>query len=396
MVKRPYSSSSLGAAALATLVLGAALLLVPVRAAERRIVAIADVHGAASSLASILQDAGLVDAQKRWSGGNAVLVQTGDLADRGDGVREVLELMMALEPQARAAGGRVEQLLGNHEFMNLVGNTRDATPEIFQAWADGQSEARRERVLEEAQARAGNTLDRAAWLAAHPPGYVEYRESLAPNGRYGKWLRTKRIAVKIGDTVFMHAGIAPGTTASIDAINAQAKTELQAWDNGVRWLEENRLIPPLATMQEVVPAAVAEFNRIAARKDTRESTRDDQRVLLLLHPVATILESSLFTREGPMWFRGYSTWPDQEGAPLMAAILKRYDAKRFIGGHTTQPDGRIRSRFDGGVFLIDTGMLGGRYYPGGRPSALEIVGDRVTPIYAAQQRPLAPAAVRHH
>ena len=65
----------------------------------------------------------------------------------------------------------------------------------------------------------------------------------------------------------------------------------------------------------------------------------------------------------------------------MAALLKQYNAKRFVTGHTPQEDGRIRSRFDGGVFLIDTGMLGGRNYPGGRPSALEIVGDTVTPIY---------------
>jgi hypothetical protein len=33
------------------------------------------------------------------------------------------------------------------------------------------------------------------------------------------------------------------------------------------------------------------------------------------------------------------------------------------------------------VFLIDTGMLGPPNFPGGRASALEIVGDRVTPIY---------------
>ena len=39
------------------------------------------------------------------------------------------------------------------------------------------------------------------------------------------------------------------------------------------------------------------------------------------------------------------------------------------------------TRFDGRLHLIDTGMLGGRFYPEGRASALEIAGDRFTPIY---------------
>jgi hypothetical protein len=48
-------------------------------------------------------------------------------------------------------------------------------------------------------------------------------------------------------------------------------------------------------------------------------------------------------------------------------------------GHTTQP-GQIVSRFDGKVYLIDTGMLSG-YVPGGRPSALNIQDGKITFIY---------------
>src|SRR6476660_692394 len=83
-----------------------------------RIVAIGDVHGARDAFVSILQKAGLIDAQKRWTGGTTILVQTGDLLDRGEGARQVLDLMMALETQAAAAGGRVQALMGNHEVMN--------------------------------------------------------------------------------------------------------------------------------------------------------------------------------------------------------------------------------------------------------------------------------------
>src|SRR6185436_3171844 len=95
-----------------------------------RIVAVGDVHGAGDAFVSILQKAGLIDAQKRWTGGTAILVQTGDLLDRGQDVRQVLDLLMALETEAAKAGGRVNALLGNHELMNLIGETRDVAPEL--------------------------------------------------------------------------------------------------------------------------------------------------------------------------------------------------------------------------------------------------------------------------
>jgi hypothetical protein len=42
------------------------------------------------------------------------------------------------------------------------------------------------------------------------------------------------------------------------------------------------------------------------------------------------------------------------------------------------------------VFLIDTGMLSS-FYKGGRPSALEIEGGRITAIYTGERETLSPA-----
>lgn len=369
-----------------SLVVAAALLFSPLRAADRRTVVVADVHGAGAAFTSILQRAGIIDEQRRWSGGTAVLVQTGDVMDRGPDVRALLDFLVGLEREAAAAGGRVERLLGNHEVMNLVGHARDATPEIFAAWADRRSDARRERAFADAQRLAGGTLDKAAWLAAHPPGFVEYRAAFRPTGRYGRWLRSKPVVVQIEDTIFMHAGIAPANAPALDAINTRVRADLQAWDDGVRWLEQRQLILPFSTMPETIAAAEAELARITTPTDTKRSARDDERAVRLLRPVAAIGQSSLFKSDGPLWFRGYASWTDEEGAPLLAALLKQYNARRFVTGHTPQEDGRIRSRFDGGVYLIDTGMLGGRHFPGGRASALEIVGDKVTPIYGSEFR----------
>ena len=38
--------------------------------------------------------------------------------DRGDEEKDCLDLLLALKPQAKAAGGELHILLGNHEIMN--------------------------------------------------------------------------------------------------------------------------------------------------------------------------------------------------------------------------------------------------------------------------------------
>ena len=357
----------------------------PVRQSEtaRRIVAVGDVHGSAEGLTATLVRAGLIDAKQRWTGGKATFVQTGDVMDRGPGVRAALDLLMALEPQAAAAGGRVQVLLGNHEVMNLIADTRDATPEIFRSFADGDSESKREKAFQAAARIAPKgSLDKAAWLAEHPIGYVEYREALKPNGRYGRWLRSKPILAEIDGSVFMHGGVnTEFSTDSLDDISRRARRELAAWDEGVRWLEQQKLVVPVSILTEIVAAARAQLVQFSTYQKEGTLTEDHIRAARALLPLAEIGASSLLHPEGPLWFRGFSSWTDEEGAPRMAALLQKFRVRRFVTGHTPQPAGRITTRFGGALFLIDTGMLGGRFYPAGRPSALEIVGDAVRAIY---------------
>ena len=65
-----------------------------------RVVAIGDVHGAYAEFQAVLRLAGLIDAKDKWSGGKTHS-QTGDTTDRGSGTRQVLELLMRLETEAR-------------------------------------------------------------------------------------------------------------------------------------------------------------------------------------------------------------------------------------------------------------------------------------------------------
>ena len=127
------------------LVVFAALAAPSAAVAGDRIVAVGDVHGSYDGLVSILQRAELIDADNHWVGGNATLVQTGDLFDRGLQIREVLDLLMGLQEEAEAAGGKVVVLLGNHEGMNLTGFFRDVNPDVYASFADAKSEKRRKK-----------------------------------------------------------------------------------------------------------------------------------------------------------------------------------------------------------------------------------------------------------
>ena len=100
-----------------TLLALAALLWCASPAAAQRIVAVGDVHGNMGGFSAILQSASLLDGDGHWAGGDATLVQTGDVTDRGDDVRAAMELLMRLEAEAAEAGGQVVVLLGNHEVM---------------------------------------------------------------------------------------------------------------------------------------------------------------------------------------------------------------------------------------------------------------------------------------
>jgi hypothetical protein len=81
---------------------------------------VGDVHGHLKKLLSLLQNARLIDAGRAWIGGSAHLWFLGDFVDRGPEGIAVIELVMRLQEEAAAAGGRVAALLGNHEMLLLA------------------------------------------------------------------------------------------------------------------------------------------------------------------------------------------------------------------------------------------------------------------------------------
>ena len=271
-----------------------------------RVVAVGDVHGDVESLKAVLRLAGLLDAREHWSGGKTHLVQTGDIPDRGEHSRDAYELLMRLEKEALAAGGRVHALLGNHEVMNMLGDLRYVAPGEMASYADQSPQPD---------------------AAGEPRGAAGHRAAYAPDGRYGRWLRTHATVVRINDTLFVHGGVSP-------VVPARTLAELNAW-----------------VRQGLLPGNPPGGAR---------------------------------TPQGPLWFRGYALGDDSAEAPL-DMVLGRFGAKRMVMGHTTESAGRIRARFGGKAVFIDTGLSEGY---GHHLAALELRGDTVTALYPEGRVPL--------
>jgi hypothetical protein len=179
---------------------GCTLSAIPSRyPAAKRLVAIGDLHGDLAATRSALRAAGAIDEADRWIGGELVVVQTGDVLDRGDDEQAILDLLFRLEGEAKAAGGALIALLGNHELMNAAGDFRYVTPG---AMTDFDEVA----------------TDRLA--------------ALAPGGVYARKLAQLNVIAIVGDTVFSHAGVLGDWTSQVDEVNRSSRCWLDGQSGG--------------------------------------------------------------------------------------------------------------------------------------------------------------------
>ena len=367
-------------------------------AAAPRIVAIGDVHGDLPAFKAILAQAGLVDDAGAWSGGDATLIQLGDLIDRGPAMRATLDYAMALERQAQEKGGRAVFLLGNHEVMNMAGDLRYVAKENWTEFAGPDSEKKREEAwaalaaLRTRRAKQLGTTDPAVgpeakqeWLAAHPLGYLEQREAFGPDGVYGKWLRTHAAIVLEQGSVFVHGGVAaPEPLADVDR---KIREELATYDDDRQTFVAQGLILPFFDLQETFRALHEVLDALDARDastgKTSLTTEEGVRWTRYTRFLAWD-QWAMNSPDGPLWFRGYAKWSEAEGRFQVPRILEALHAERLVVGHTVQAKGVVQVRFGGTVYEIDTGMLDGTFFPGGRASAITLAGGTVTALYPGE------------
>ncbi len=140
------------------------------------ILAISDIESAFKTLRDFLQEHQVIDQQLNWTFGKGHLVLLGDMTDRGPSTTQVLWFIYQLEQAARAQGGTVHYILGNHEIKNLQGN--------FQA------------------------ADKKYQFVATVLGKQQI-DLYGDNSLLGRWLASKNTAELINGHLFVHGGLHP-------------------------------------------------------------------------------------------------------------------------------------------------------------------------------------------
>jgi hypothetical protein len=303
-------------ALLVLVVLASLLLAAPPPAAARRecvwtgvqrIVAIGDLHGDYEHFVRLLRGSELIDNEDHWAGGKSHLVQMGDVMDRGDEAKRILDLIRRLEKESEAAGGMVHMILGNHEEMNLMNRSTQypgyVTPAQFKSFLS-------KKIIAAEEKQAGGRVRDSRWkeLIDDPESdavkdyYSNFMDS------YGPWLAEHNVVIKINDTVFVHGGLTESFAArGLEAVNNLYRSELMRAFRG-----------------------------------------EDFRPQILFLPA------------GPLWDRSLAS-PDenQDYKDRVDRIFALVGAQRMVVAHTpTAFQGREddMKRYDGKVWVIDTGI----------------------------------------
>lgn len=248
-----------------------------------RVFVMSDIHGDYDELVAMLRTAGVIDDADRWSWGKGHMVVVGDVFDRGDGVTQCLWLIHRLESEAREAGGRLHYVLGNHEMMALRGDERYVNAKYL-----------------------GGIVRYTS---------IAYRDLFGPDMELGRWLRTKHVAVKINDVVFVHGGLGP-----------------QVVERGL----------DLGKLNETARSVI----------DMRSSE-------LFFSDVPFFVNGT----EGPLWYRGYYYGMEGRYTKITSEelddVLKFYGAKTIVVGHSEI--GQVSQLFGGRVYGVDVPVeaLGG-------------------------------------
>ncbi len=247
--------------------------------ASDKIFVLSDIEGNFNVLVSLLQGNGIIDEHFNWAFGDGHLVVNGDLVDRGEFVTQVLWLIYKLEQQAQEQNGIVHVILGNHENMDIKGRT-DYTQDKYIAAAQMIS-------------KKDNPSEALRYL-------------FSKDAELGAWLRTKNSIERIGDILFVHAGLSP------------------------------ELIEHDFSFQEI-------NDSVRAYLDYQTSEIENDRTRFL------------FRNLGPLWFRGmvmdYKDYYKKSTHDQVESALAQYDANTVVIGHTIVDS--VSSEYNGKIMRID-------------------------------------------
>ena len=262
----------------------------------KKILVVSDLEGKFEQMVQLLTANGVINQSLNWTFGTNHLVLNGDMVDRGENVLPMLWLIYKLESEAKLVGGAVSYILGNHERYLLLGATKSVAKKYF------------------ATMRATGLSQAELW---------------GDNTELGRWLRTKPVAMKIGENLFMHGGISPQALAM--------EPTLQSLDTE------------------------AEHNFLQGSS-------------LQLR----ISDSILHAETGVLFYRGLIQEPKPELSHI-DSLLKHFAVKRIVIGHTLVDT--ISADYEGKVLRTSSRKNSDSY-----TEALMLEGDNVWKIDTLEQK----------
>ncbi|MDX1569861.1 MAG: metallophosphoesterase [Xanthomonadales bacterium] len=314
-----------------------------------RVVAVGDVHGAYDELVSVMQTAGVIDAELNWTGGKTHFVSLGDLVDRGAESRKVIDLLRNLSEQAEEAGGQAHVLMGNHEAMNVSRDLRYADAEELAQYAEFDP-------LGEGDGRRGHAV------------------AFAADGPYGEWALARPLVIAVNDTLFVHGGMSEAMAGrSLEEINLGGRQALELFLESRNALIQAGQIDSLAGFGEILAATRTILDPPPPEGDAEPEPVPEEAIEAAKRLMQAI-NGLPFHSDGPLWYRGNAVCHPYYENEAVDKVLDELGLKRIVVAHTTT-DGNPHRRLDGRVIRIDTGMNVDHY--GGQPTALEIVGSEV-------------------
>jgi len=225
----------------------------------RRVVSVADLHGDFEGMVEHLKALGLVaadvpsnpkeyheypvaipDELQLWSGGTTVFVQLGDVVDKGSYGLLMYRFLWRLQDQAKAAGGEVVLLLGNHELFLLTGDPRHfayTTVADMCAYAGPGEDVCGKRIFTSTRFLSCKMFELMEWGKKCPFGPMHQAWGLGGAMRK-EVIARMQVAHQIGAQVFVHAGLVStlwpklgfkaGDTPTLKALNEVAMEFLQS------------------------------------------------------------------------------------------------------------------------------------------------------------------------
>nr|XP_023888348.1 shewanella-like protein phosphatase 1 isoform X1 [Quercus suber]POE66342.1 shewanella-like protein phosphatase 1 [Quercus suber] len=322
-----------------------------VSAPGRRIVAVGDLHGDLDQARCALEMAGVLssDGEDLWTGRETVLIQLGDILDRGDDEIAILSLLRSLDIQAKAEGGAVFQVNGNHETMNVEGDFRYVVSGAFDECIDfleyldectnDWEEAFASWIGVSGRWKKERKMSRNYWgplnLVKRQKGMIARSMLLRPGGPLACELAQHAVVLKVNDWVFCHGGLLPHHVAyGIERMNG----EVSRW---MRGLSESGDIPQIPFMATRGYDSVV-WNRLFSRD---VSDLEDYQI----KQIHSILEET----------------------------LQAVGATAMVVGHTPQTLG-VNCKYNCSIWCIDVGMSSGVL--NSRPEVLEVRDNKARVI----------------